>query len=153
MLAKYISSKCHLCKSNKVTLDNHYGLPPCHDFILVCPKHPNLVTFDVSIGDMMDIANQEDDLQFEPIGLINAMANNNNSKIDYTVVNATLEAIAPLVRANGQSKEDVTQFIYYLLIIASAMAEEMNVDVEHFKALAVSAYKASNPNLPKVLVN
>lgn len=61
-------------------------------------------------------------------------------KIDFTIINATYDAIAPLIKANGQDKKSVSRFVYYLLIVAAAIADQVDIEAAHFKALAVSAF-------------
>lgn len=55
---KFVSNVCDTCGSEVITLDEHYGLPKCHDFILVCPNHPAEVLFDLSPEDLQQIAEE-----------------------------------------------------------------------------------------------
>lgn len=64
--------------------------------------------------------------------------------IDYRVIEATLEAIAPIISANGLNKENIETYVYYLLIIAAGFAEETGVSKEEFLALCKLSYKARN---------
>ena len=60
---------------------------------------------------------------------------------DFKVINACFDAIAPLIRANGSDAKNVERFTYYLLIISAAMADEIGMDINEFRALATSAWE------------
>lgn len=64
MATKFISPVCYACKSPKVTLDSYYGLPNCFSYILVCPKHPDKVSFDISVQDMMELVSSAEELEY-----------------------------------------------------------------------------------------
>lgn len=63
-------------------------------------------------------------------------------KVDFVVINATYDAISPIIRAHGQSKESVGKFVYYLLVIAAAIADHIGINAEHFRALSANAWDA-----------
>ncbi|HLG28275.1 MAG TPA: hypothetical protein VI423_10860 [Paenisporosarcina sp.] len=72
------------------------------------------------------------------------------NKVDFQVINATYDAISPIIKANGQTKEDVGRFVYYLLVISAAIADQLGITAEHFRALAVSAFETGkNPVINK----
>lgn len=56
---KFISNVCNICNSTRITLDEHYDLPSCFEFILICPNHPAELHFDISIKDMFNLVDQE----------------------------------------------------------------------------------------------
>lgn len=56
---KFVLNTCIDCGTEVVTLDEHYALPKCYDFIVVCPNHPELVIFDLSPEELACIAVQE----------------------------------------------------------------------------------------------
>lgn len=64
-------------------------------------------------------------------------------EIDYRVIEATLEAIAPIISANGLDKESIETYVYYLLIIASGFAEESGISKEEFDALCKLLYRVN----------
>lgn len=59
---KFVSNVCAACGSEKITFDEHYKLPRCFDFVLVCPKHPAQVFFDLSMEEMQELANAEEEV-------------------------------------------------------------------------------------------
>lgn len=62
--------------------------------------------------------------------------------VDYRILDATLEAIEPIVRANGRDPKDVGRYVFYLLMIAAGFAEEIGISREEFRALAESSYRS-----------
>ena len=62
-------------------------------------------------------------------------------KPDYTVINACFDAISPIIKANGTTKENVEQFTYYLMLIAAAMGDEVGMDMNQFRTLALMAWQ------------
>ncbi len=72
------------------------------------------------------------------------------SKIDYQTINAIFDTIAPLIRAHGQDKTSVELFTFYLLVIAAAMAEEVDIDCNKFSTLAVNAFETGKNSLSKL---
>lgn len=64
-----------------------------------------------------------------------------SAKIDYRILDATLEALAPIIRAHGRESKDVGTYVFYLLFIAAGFSEEIGISREQFRALAESAYK------------
>lgn len=73
------------------------------------------------------------------------------SNPDFKVINVCFDAIAPIIRAHGANKENVETFVYYLLIISAAMADEINMDVEQFKSLAMEAWASGNQTTERQL--
>lgn len=63
-------------------------------------------------------------------------------KPDYTVINATIDAIAPIIKANGQTHKAIGHFVYCLLVICATIADELGMTADHFRALAMSAFTA-----------
>ena len=63
-------------------------------------------------------------------------------EVDYTTINATLLALEPIMKAHGTDVDSARQFVYYLLIITSTMAEYLGMNKEEFQAWANSAYEA-----------
>jgi len=53
----FTPNSCDICGTAKITLDERYDLPPCHNFILLCPDHPADVSFDLSSDDLQNIVN------------------------------------------------------------------------------------------------
>ena len=70
-------------------------------------------------------------------------------EIDFTVINAIYDVIAPLIKAHGQDKPAITKFVLYLLIIAAALADQCGVTAEHFRALAVNAFSIGRKSTSK----
>lgn len=60
MNTTFVSNACKLCGCELITFDKRYDLPPCNDFILVCPEHPAEVIFDLSPEELREIAESEE---------------------------------------------------------------------------------------------
>ena len=52
---QFTANACNICGSQKITLDQHYKLTPCFDFILLCPQHPAEIFFDLSSEEMSEL--------------------------------------------------------------------------------------------------
>ncbi len=52
---QFTTDFCGICGSQKITLDQHYNLIPCFDFILLCPQHPAEIFFDLSSEEMSEL--------------------------------------------------------------------------------------------------
>lgn len=70
-----------------------------------------------------------------------------SDSVDYKVINATYDAISPIIKANGKDKNAITRYVYYLLIIAAAIADQLGVSADQFKALSASAFDAGRQPL------
>lgn len=66
-----------------------------------------------------------------------------SDEIDYRVLEATLEALGPIIRAHGVGQDEIAQYVFYLLLICGTFAEEIGMSKEQFRALADSAYRSN----------
>lgn len=56
----HISDQCSDCTNKLISMDRYYKLVPCFDFLYICPKHPAKIYFDLSEGELINIAHQEE---------------------------------------------------------------------------------------------
>lgn len=56
---QFVTNTCTTCQTEKITLDQHYHLISCYDFIIMCPNHPQEIFFDLSPEELQEIANSE----------------------------------------------------------------------------------------------
>lgn len=52
---QFTNNTCSICGADKITLDQHYNLTPCFDFILLCPQHPAEVFFNLTTEEVSEL--------------------------------------------------------------------------------------------------
>jgi hypothetical protein len=72
-------------------------------------------------------------------------------EIDFQLVNATLEVIAPLIRAYGTDSKSVEEYVRVLLYISAALGDQSEITPQRFKELVLLACVEAYEPISKVI--
>lgn len=67
---------------------------------------------------------------------------NDDDSADSKAISSIFATIAPIIKQYSKDKTSVKRFVFYLLVISSAIAEELGIKKGEFKTLAEEAFDA-----------